>query len=172
MFGRLAISFAAISFAAICLVCVPAVAAPAGALNKTVRASFSYSAPAKGSDGSTISGTRQVQRTVYISSQGRIFNRHNEQEGRNSAERERGPGVTNMRFAGNSIVGVHQQASGAVRMTINFSADFRSCTIDVIAGGEGGKPVQFKGLNGIMYTTTGKPQISGQSCSVSEGNAL
>ncbi len=167
MLNRLIVTAAALS-----LLSLPAVAAPAGALNKTVRASFSYSAPAKGSDGSTISGTRQVQRTVYVSSQGRIFNRHNEQEGRNTVARERGPGVTNMRFNGNSIIGVHQHASGAARMVINFSADFRSCTIDVVVGGEGGKPVQFKGLNGVMYTTTGKPQISGQSCSVSEGNAL
>lgn len=77
-----------------------------------------------------------------------------------------------MRFDGNSIVGVHQLGSGAARMMINFSADFRSCTIDVLAGADGSKPIQFKGLNGVMYTTTGKPQISAQTCSVSEGNAL
>lgn len=146
--------------------------APQAALNKTVRASFSMSVPAKGSDGSTISGNRQVQRTIYVSSQGRIFNRHNDQEGRNTASKDRGPGVANMRFSGSKLIGVAQHESGATQLVISFSSDYRSCTIDVVAGADGGKALQFKGLNGVIYTTTGKPQISGQSCSVSDGNSL
>ena len=150
----------------------PAIAAPTQMQNKTVRVSFTVTTPTKGSDGSSRTNTQHYQRTIYISSQGRVFNRHDLREGRNTGSAERGPGTANMRVSGNSLVGVASHASGASQLVVNFGSDFRSCTANVLTGAERGKPIQVKGLNGIVYTAAGKPEISGMSCSVSEGNAL
>lgn len=149
-----------------------ALAAPSQLLNKTIVVSFGVSAPAKGADGSTLTGTRSSQRTIYVSSQGRIFARANRQAGRNSEQKEMGPEATTIRFSGSSLVGVMKFPSGASQLTINFDSSFQSCTASVIAGGEDGKPIIFKGLNGVMYTTTGKMQFSAVSCAIRNGNAF
>ena len=145
-------------------------AAPRQLLNKTVTVSYSVSAPARGADGSTLNGSRSSTRTIYISNQGRIFARVNRYTGRTSQQKEAGPETSTLRFAGNSLVGVLKFESGASLLTISFDSSFQSCTAELIAGGENGKPIVFKGMNGVMYTTTGKMQFSGVSCSIREGN--
>ncbi len=141
-------------------------------LNKSVTISFSVTVPARGSDGSTQANARAVTRTYYVSSQGRVFARTDRRVGRRSETTERAPGETNMRISGNSMVGVMPLPSGASQLTINFDPSGSSCTARVIMGAEMGKPIVYKGLNGMTYTQTGPTQVSGVSCSVRSGNAF
>ena len=146
--------------------------APSQALNKSVRLSFTLSAPAKGSDGSTINAVRNVQQKLYISSQGRIFERSDRQENRNTGSRERAPTESRFRLGGNQLVGTFEHVSGATRIIVTFDSDFRTCSANLVTGAESGKSEQGKGLNGIVYTATGKPTYSNVSCSITEGNAF
>ncbi len=147
-------------------------AAPQQALNKSVTVSFSVTVPARGADGSTQANPRAVTRTYYISSQGRVFARAERRVGKMQDRVEKGPGETNMRFSGNSMVGVIVFPSGAMQITVNFDPSFSSCSARAIMGAEGGKPIVYKGLDGKTYTQTGPAQVSGVSCSVSAGNAF
>jgi hypothetical protein len=147
-------------------------AAPQQALNKSVTVSFSITIPARAADGSTQANPRAVTRTYYISSQGRVFARAQRQAGRNSDTTERGPGETNMRISGNSMVGAFAHLSGANQLTVNFDPSFSSCTAQLLVGAERGKPIVYKGLDGKAYTQTGPVQVSGVSCSVRAGNAF
>ena len=149
-----------------------AIAAPAQLLNKTVHFSYKFSAPAKGSDGSTITAARQVQRTIYISSKGRLFTRYERKEGGGTGAKDRGPDKTQFQFSGNQLVGFLMQASGATRVAINFDPEFRTCSLSLLSGAESGKPLQARGLNGVVYTALARPTFSGESCSVAEGNAF
>jgi hypothetical protein len=147
-------------------------AAPQGMLNKSVTVSFSVTIPARAPDGSTQANPRAVTRTIYISSQGNLFARAERRVGKNSQTTERGPGEGGMRISGNSLVGVLPLQSGASQLTVNFDASFSSCTAQLIMGAEKGKPIVYKGLNGMTYTQTGPAQVSGVSCSVRAGNAF
>src|SRR5262245_57253198 len=104
----------------------PAVAQ--GLLNKSVTVSFSITIPARGSDGSTQANPRAVTRTYYISSQGRVFARADRRVGKMQDSKEKGPGETNMRVSGNSMVGVIVFPSGAMQLTINFDPSGSSCS--------------------------------------------
>ena len=127
---------------------------------------------AKTPEGGTTSVSRNVQRTVYVSTQGRVFVRAARQAGRNSETKERGPGEGGLRFAGNNLVGVMGLISGASQLVVSFDPGFQSCTTNVIMGAENGKPITWKGLNGKQMTAVGRPTVSGQTCSIRDGNAL
>jgi hypothetical protein len=154
------------------LVAAAAEAAPAGMLNKSVTISMSITIPARAEDGTSQANARAITRTIYISSQGRVFARADRRVGKNSQTVERGPGEASLRISGNSLVGVLPFASGASQLTVNFDPSFSSCTAQVIMGAESGKPIVYKGLNGKTYTQTGRAQVSGVSCSVRQGNAF
>jgi hypothetical protein len=141
-------------------------------LNKSVTVSFSVTIPARGSDGSAQANPRSVTRTFYISSQGRVFARADRRVVKNCQTTEKGPGESTMRVSGNSMVGVMPLPSGASQLTINFDPSGSSCSARVIMGAERGKPIVYKGLNGMTYTQTGPAQVSGVSCSVRAGNAF
>lgn len=149
-----------------------AFAAPAKLANKTVRYSFSFSAPAQREDGTKVLGAGNYGRTLYISSQGRIFDREDRQEYREKKTSDRGPEGTKFRMQGNRLVGLFQHLSGATQIIISFSDDVRSCTLNAMTGAESGKSAQMKGLNGITYTALGKVTYTNQTCSVTEGNAF
>lgn len=164
-----------INIAVLFLVAGDIAAAPAKMLNKTVRYSLTISAPTKTSDGRQLIAVRNLGHTVYISSQGRIFNREDVRDERTVASKDRGPdqakGVK-FRIDGNRLVGVAPLTNGAFQMIVTFDPDFRTCTLNAMAGAEGGRAVQAKGLNGITYTATGKGTYSNLTCSVTEGNAF
>ena len=147
-------------------------AAPQQLLNKSVTVSLSVTIPARGSDGSTQANPRAVTRTIYISTQGRVFAKADRRVGKHSETTERGPGEGNMRISGNSLVGVMVMPSGASQLTVNFEPSGSSCTAQVVMGAERGKPIVYEGLDGKTYTQTGPVQISGVSCSVRAGNAF
>lgn len=150
-----------------------ALAAPAQLYNKTVAVSYTVTANAVAEDGTTANRPRTVQRTIYISSQGRVFSRAERQAGRNSDTVEKDPSSTGgaFRFEGNRMIGVNTSfISGAGQLIVTFDSGFRSCTADVIMGRESGKSFKFKGLNGKTFTATGTPQVSGTTCSIRDGN--
>ena len=149
-----------------------AYAAPQQALNKTITVSFSIHIPARGSDGSA-PDTRQTTRQIYVSSQGRVFMRAMRSTRKFSDTREKGPeGGGALRFVGNRLVGVLPFISGASQLSISFDPSFQSCTASVIMGAQSGKPIVWKGLNGVTYTSTGKPTVSTPSCSIQQGNVF
>jgi hypothetical protein len=164
-----------VSVAAFSLAQSSAIAAvPAALMNKTVTTSFTVSIPATGSNGSTRSASRSVTRTAYISTAGRIFSQHSRRAGGQSERVERGPEVTanSFRFDGNRLVTALAIGNGASQLTITFDSGFQSCTAQVVTGGQGGRPMTWKGLDGIVYTATGPATASSPSCSIQAGNAF
>ena len=152
-----------------------AAAAPDQLRNKSISVAFSVSIPAKGSNGSSRTNTRQSFRQIYVSSQGRVFVKSMKRVKGFSKDKETGPdggGGGALRFVGNKMVGVLSFASGASQLSISFDPSFQSCSASVIMGAETGKPMVWKGLDGVIYTSTGKPSVSSPSCSISEGNAF
>lgn len=153
-------------------------AAPQQLLNKTLTVNMTVTIPGKGSDGSTANMPRSIQRLIYISSAGRVFSRATRTVGRNQKQTERGPEQTagdatgSLKFVGNRLVGLLQFKSGATMMNVDFDPSFQSCTVNVVVGRDSGKPIVWKGLNGVTYTSTGAPQVGGLSCSIQSGNAL
>jgi len=149
-----------------------ALAAPAQLLNKTITVSATISVNAVADDGTSVNRPRTVQRTIYISSKGRLFVRVERQVGNRSTTNERGPEETSkaFRFDGAKLVGVLKFQSGAAQMVISFDGGFGSCSTSIIFGREGGQGIRFKGLNGKMYTQQGAFNVSGQSYSIREGN--
>jgi hypothetical protein len=147
-------------------------AAPEGMLNKSVTISFSITIPARGADGSSQANPRLITRTIYVSSQGRVFARADRRVGQKGQTTEKGPGEVGIRVSGNSLTGVLPLISGATQLTVNFDPSFSNCTAQVILGAESGKPIVYKGLNGVTYTQTGPAKVSSASCSVRSGNAF
>lgn len=153
----------------------PALAAlPQQMLNKTVTVSFTVSIPARTPDGATGTASRAVTKVIYISSAGRIFGETSRRAGRNSETVQRGPEVTTGAFRadGNRLVGAIAVGNGASQLTITFDGSFQSCTAQLVTGGQGGRPITWKGLDGIVRTATGPVTHSSPSCSVAAGNAF
>lgn len=167
------------------LVASPAFAAgaPSQLHNKTIQLSWTTQAVQKGPDGQVITPTLSQQRTIYISSQGRIFIR----AGRAVSNRkfaasktgEAGPDdargydgeARGMSFQGNTLVGTQTYASGAGQIRITFDPGFGSCTMVAVEGKSGSGPIKVRGLDGRMYERISATS-SGYSCSIRDGNAL
>ena len=150
-----------------------ALAAPAQLYGKAISISYTVTANAVAEDGTTSSRPRTVQRTIYISSKGRVFSRSDRQAGRNSDTVERGPEGTSGHFSfqGNRLVGVNTSfISGAGQLVVSFDSSFQSCTANIMLGRESGKAFKFKGLNGKIFTATGTPTVSTPRWSIREGN--
>jgi hypothetical protein len=148
-------------------------AAPPQLLNKTVSVEMFITVPAKNPDGSPAKTGRRVSRSIYISSQGRLFQKVIRQAKGGADQKEFSPDSGGgVHFVGNKLVGMVKVISGANMLSISFDPSFQSCTADMILGSEGDKPRVWKGLNGVTLTATGKPMVSGVSCSIREGNAF
>jgi hypothetical protein len=154
-------------------VAAKAAGAPPQLLGKTVSVTFSATVNGVAPDGSSSSMARNVQRTIYISSKGRIFSRTAKQAGRNRETTEREPEAASgsFRFEGNRMIGTNTNfISGAAQLTVTFDAGFQGCNASVAFGRESGKPFVFKGLNGKTFTAKGSPTAGATTCSVREGN--
>ena len=148
-------------------------AAPPQLLNKTVNVEMSITAPAKSPDGTESIRVRQISRTIYVSSQGRLFQKVARRARRGASDSEFSPDSGGgVHFAGNKLVGVVRVMSGANMLTISFDPSFQSCTAEMVMGFEGNKPRVWKGLKGQTFISTAKPSVSGISCSIREGNAF
>ncbi len=158
----------------LCLLPIQSYAAevPASLHNKTISISFTATANATAEDGTSASLPRHYQRTIYISSKGRLFSRTDRQAGRRRDTIYNDPNTTSQsyRFDGNRIVSASAALSGARQTVITFDSDFQRCSVSVIAGREADKAYKFVGLNGKKYTAIGSPKISSPTCSIREGN--
>jgi hypothetical protein len=149
----------------------PASAAPSALLNKTVHVSFGMYTPSV-NDGPQEKSRppRTISLTMYVSGAGRVFTKTAQRAGSYSNGSERVGG--NFQFSGTKLVGVFHRESTAAQMTVNFDSSFQSCTVDVIVGGEGGKPVEWNGMDGRKHKASGRTTVSAQSCSIANGNAF
>jgi hypothetical protein len=112
--------------------------------------------------------------STYISSLGRIFSRTESTRlrGRLSKTVDKDPQQTEFRYQNGALVGTFLSISGAIRITINFDSAFQSCNVDVLHGKDSGKPFKWTSLSGEIYEAQGAMTISGQSCSIRDGNAF
>lgn len=152
---------------------------PSQLFNKTVRVGWTQSMTMKLlATGSQISATPRFERTIYVSSSGRLFVRgHALQSGRAalvSKTVERGPeesGSTTT-FQGNQIVNFgNRRGDGiATRVTVSFDPSFSSCTAMVNVGKIGPNP-KITGIDGTDRELI-DVSVSAASCSMSDGNGL
>lgn len=161
------------------MACSEAIAAPAQLLNKTVSLRWTNSYQQRAPDGQEMGRQIASGRTIYISSAGRLFERTTRSsDGGMKRRSDLGPGETqsaggvskSVRWAGDRLVGSVQFESGAAQYSVSFGAGFSSCSVDVVYGRSGGN-MRMKGLDGRIYEILSST-VSGQSCSVSDGNAL
>lgn len=151
--------------------------------NKSIQLAWTTQAVQKGPDGRVITPTLSQKRTIYISSQGRIFIRAGRgvtnQKFSASKTGESGPDdsrgyageARGMSFQGNTLIGTQTYASGAGQIRITFDPGYASCTMVAVEGKSGSGPVRVKGLDGQMYERISATS-SGYSCSIRDGNAL
>ena len=164
-----------VQFSAVALVvCSSAArAAPPQLLNKSIHLEMTVTIPAKTQEGTSAMPQQRVSQIIYISSQGRLFQKIARRAKGGSEDSAHGPDSGgNLHFAGNNLVAVTRAISGANMMTISFDPSFQSCTADLIVGADGDKPRVFKGLNGQTLIGAGKPVVSAVSCTIQDGNAF
>jgi hypothetical protein len=160
----------------IAVACVSeAVSAPTALYNKTISVSFTLSFPpdAVGDRGGRPQ-PKLIQRTIYISSKGRIFSQRDERAGNLGNAAQRAPEETahSFRFEADRLIGVRVGVSGASQMIISFDPAFQRCTATVQVGREPGKASKWVGLNGETYSWTGSATVSTPTCSIREGNSF
>jgi hypothetical protein len=155
----------------------PALAgAPQQLRNKTIQVGWSVQEVARGADGVATNRNIAVSHTVYVSSEGRLFERSSRANGRARAQSENAPGATRnrggeatgLRFSGNRLVGDTAFAQGARHWEVSFDGGFSSCTVAVTFGREAGG-IKRKGITGEMLTIESMKAV-GETCSVREGN--
>ncbi len=152
--------------------------APRPLFGKTIQISWTSSTVQRSADGQTINPQVAVNWTIYVSSAGRLFVRGARSVGRRGGQSDIAPGATKnsggeptgVRLIGNKLVGNVAYTVGAVNFVATFDPNFRSCTLQVMYGREGGRMMR-RGVDGVMRQVQ-SVTVSGQSCSVREGNAF
>src|ERR1700754_4259661 len=133
--------------AAIVTIAVPAFAqAPRQLYNKTVLLNWTTASSQSAPDGRKFNVTVTANRTIFVSSAGRLFERASRSVPKGRQQTENAPGATqnaggeatNLRFEGNRLVGHTAFARGAVRFVATFDPSFSSCTLVVRFGREAG----------------------------------
>jgi len=161
----------------LCIFCLrsagAAGAVPSQLFNKTINASYTVNVTARTPDGRVINAPKSVKRTIYISSLGRIFSRRAGAYVRGGSESiDKEPAEAALRYENGALIGGRSAISGAFQLTITFDPGFQNCNVNILAGRENGKPIKWKGLDGVTYESQGPMTISGQSCSINSGNAF
>jgi hypothetical protein len=147
--------------------------APPGLRGKTISISFDVIGQGRAQeDGKLSAPSRHVQKTIYVSSQGRVFDRTRRQNPKYGDTAEKAPGEHNYRFESGRLVGVRLDISGASQLSVTFGQNFTTCTAHVIMGHESGKPRVFRGLEGRTYVSQGPTTVANETCSISQGNLL
>jgi hypothetical protein len=156
-----------------------ALAAPAQLLNKSVTVNWTTNLVLRGEDGQSRPQSLSFTRIIYVSTNGRLFQRATRATKGRSGTSEQGPDsnqlsktgeAAGMRFAGNRIVGNVAFAAGAAQFVVSFDGGFSSCSVEVSLGREGGR-MRRRGLDGKMYDIQ-STAVTGQSCSIQAGNLL
>jgi hypothetical protein len=107
--------------------------------------------------------------SVYVSTEGHIFNRSTMAGGRhvNSRERVGSDGHTRISFAGRTLIVFQSGASsGARKIQVTFDQGFTSCNADIIRGKETGAAT-ILGAHGAVIESIKTTAIS---CSLHDGN--
>jgi hypothetical protein len=151
--------------------------APAAAYNKTITISYTSGGTRTDSLGKSAGYSSLVTRTVYVSSNGRLFMRHtvtSMAKGRRQRGGDFEPGAGrggSFAFQGNRLVGTITMAAGAIQMIATFDAGFTSCTATVVEGRTAGGAIRRRAPNGEMVEITSVSN-SAPSCSIQSGNAF
>jgi hypothetical protein len=162
------------SIALVPLTSAAASAAPAGLLGKTVTLGYSQSVLTKFPDGAVKTTTKSQNRTIYISSTGRVFMRTTRRNNANESDlRESGPEQTagSVRFAGDTLLGTVPGIVGATQFSIKFDAGFQSCSAQVVTGFPPGSRHVWRGIGGQTLEAVGEMTTTA-NCSVAAGNGL
>lgn len=175
----------------ICMAVFPAAAfagpAPKQLYNKSIMVNWVESTVQRAADGRTNQPQINSQRTIYVSSAGRLFVRGSRNinmrnfQGGNTLERGpdgsrsiTGGGASvqgGMAFEGNQLIGTAVFDGGARRMTVSFDPNFTSCTANVVYGKSGGANQKWKGFDGVTYELI-SVSVGAVGCAVRDGNAL
>ena len=150
-----------------------ALAAPPQLFNKTITISWTEAVQQKAPDGRLLNNQVTRQRTVYVSSAGRIFVRSNNRSKRGEQNSERGPGdatVGSLNFQGNLLVGYAVNQGNARQLSVKFDSSFSSCTATVVWG-KSGPTQKWRGYDGVIYEIL-SVSVTGSNCSIQEGNAF
>lgn len=155
-----------------------AFAAPQQLLNKAIQFNWSTEVVQRGPDGQIVRPRIDTNKTIYVSSAGRLFERSSRenQKLRLKKSGDYAPGAPTdksdeargIRFVGNNLVGSRAWSRGAAQVTVSFDPSFSSCTLSIVFGREGGK-LHRRGLDGKMYEIQ-STSVTSQSCSVRAGN--
>ncbi len=156
-----------------------ALSAPPQIQNKTITASWSVESTLVAPNGRVFTPTTRQQRVMYVSSTGRIFVKANCNTPRGGDSAEIAPGektadggARDVRIEGGKIVAMAALQGGAAgRMIVSFDQGYSTCTVDVTIGRSGRGRVMMRGRDGVPLEIRSQ-SISGQSCSVREGNAF
>ena len=134
----------------------------------------------------TVAGARKtrevvssIDRTVYVSTAGRLFERAVSKTDSHTGTSDNGPGASSnragdprgMTFQGNNLVAHIAYASGAGQMTIRFDPTFSSCQGQVVFGAERGQTMARRSYDGIVRQIL-SIKASSVTCSVTAGNPL
>ena len=152
--------------------------APPQARNKSVLLSWTQSGMQRSDSGQEKSVSIAQTRTIYISSEGRVFakatrsTRSHSKAGSLAPGESRGygGGATGITFEGNQLVGTQVHLSGAAQFRVTFDGGFSTCTLKLTYGRAGGA-MRTKGLDGQNYTMLSQ-SASGETCSVQSGNVF
>lgn len=155
------------------LAAIPAAAAPAQLYNKSVVIAWSESIQEKNEAGQMLNTSLSRERTVYVSSAGRVFVRATQSSRYAEKKNEMAPGAGGgtLAFQGNSLVGTAVFAGFARRITVTFDAGFSSCSASVVYGKAGG-PQTWKSIDGKQTMTVQSFSASSANCSIREGNLV
>jgi hypothetical protein len=153
-------------------------AAPPQLLDKTIQLSWSTEVVQRGPDGQVVRPRIDANRTIYVSTAGRLFDRASRENQKRrlkkagdfapDATSNKGGEARGLRFVGNNLVGNVAFAQGAVQFTASFDGSFSSCSLNVIYGKEAGR-ARRRGIDGVMYDIESL-NVTSQTCSVRAGN--
>jgi len=120
----------------------------------------------------------RVERLIYVSSLGRTFFKSTFAGPRGERNGEAGPdektpkgGARTVEFAGNQLVAIAQNGTGAGRMVITFGDNFSTCKVDVTLAKPESGHLMKRGPGGGKIEILAS-QFSDQSCAIKDGNLV
>lgn len=126
-----------------------------------------------------------LQRSIYISSAGRLFSRlestanvgrrsmSGKAEGVGAAGTNFSGGPRNIQFKGNSLVMITGFQASARRLVVDFDGSFQTCTAQVITAKQvGEKAGIWRGVAGRMMLEVESVSAGAATCSIRTGNVF
>jgi hypothetical protein len=121
--------------------------------------------------GQIISSVSPLSIKLYVSLQGRIFSSYERRDwGASEQVSGSGENILHWRFEGGTLLADEAEVRGVRRVTAGSTDGFRTCSMNVIYGKEGGTAsVIFQGTDNNEYELIDKKIIT-TSCSTQQGN--